>query len=106
MKPMKISFLLTKEELGLLKSVVYLEPFLDDNVRKAKAEGSHYVVKFDPEDVEDALNALSFEPDCVESQLEKEKYFQLFEKIKKDFIRNRRQHRANIENQIRKELGD
>jgi len=42
MKQDKICFLLTKEELKLLKSAVYLEPYLDDDIKKAKREGSQF----------------------------------------------------------------
>jgi len=47
MKQSSISFLITHEEFKLLSNVVYLEPYLDEIISKAKAEagGSNLLTK-------------------------------------------------------------
>jgi len=78
----KIAFLLTKEELELLRNVLYLEPGLIDSIKGVRKEGNLYIIRFCPYDVSDALGALSFAADCVEPYTEKEKYLKLCDKIK------------------------
>ncbi|MFQ5681467.1 MAG: hypothetical protein ACE5GG_05415 [Candidatus Omnitrophota bacterium] len=61
MKEPRISFLLDEEELMLMHSVLYLEPFLVDGVERArKLKSGKYKLRFSVYDLMGALDALSF----------------------------------------------
>lgn len=81
MKQSKVSFLLTEEELQLLESVVYLEPFLVDVVDGAKLKDDKYEVEFSVYDLKDTLSALAYVAPDIESYMEKETLYQLYGKI-------------------------
>lgn len=70
-----------EEELGLLKKVVLLEPYLQDAVNSARRVKDRYRVKFLVEDLKEALEALSYAAGCMVSYPENEKMYKLHEKI-------------------------
>lgn len=86
----KIAYLLTRDELNLLRSVLYLEPGLIDSIEGAKKEGNRYIIRFCPDNIMDVLGSLSFATGYVEPYTEKEKHLKLHDKIKDGFIRNKR----------------
>ena len=104
MKRDEFSFLVSGEELKLLKNVLYLEPGLIDGIDNAKREGNFYIVRFDPVEVEEALEALAYSAGCVESYIEQEKYIRLCEKISQSFSDSRSLRRSIDESQIRRQL--
>ena len=102
----KVSFLFNKSELKLFESVVYLEPFLDYVVESAKPEGDKWIVQFQVNDEREALSALSSSAGWTKSYSKKEGYFELYNKIKEGFVRNKYLRYKIIEDQIRKELSE
>ncbi len=61
MKQSSVSFLLTWEECALLERILYLEPGLQEVLEKARGEGDKVRLKFDYYNMEDCLEALSYE---------------------------------------------
>ncbi|MFH1856908.1 MAG: hypothetical protein ABH836_06800 [Candidatus Omnitrophota bacterium] len=82
MKRNKLSFLITKEELKCLEDISFLEPYLIDNIKKAKAEAGMYRIEFYPYDLRDVLRALSYVKDYMHSYGEREDIYRLHSKIK------------------------
>ena len=78
----KISFLLTRAELNLLESVLYLEPCLVDGIENAKAENGKHRVKFSGDDLAESLGALSYTSNCTHSHGKREELHNLYNKIK------------------------
>jgi len=64
----KISLLLTSEEMAVLEEMSIFEPCLVGPIETAKAEEGKHRVKFYAEDLEDALEALSYNVDCADSE--------------------------------------
>jgi hypothetical protein len=56
-----ISFLITKEEVDLLERIIYLEPGIDEVLDKAKEEKGMVRLKMDYEELNECLEALSYE---------------------------------------------
>ena len=56
-----ISFLITKEEANLLERIIYLEPGIDEVLDNAKEENGLVRLKMDYEDLNECLEALSYE---------------------------------------------
>ena len=66
MKKNGLCFLLTKEELRLLNEVCYLEPFIDDALRKAKGRGDRKTICVEhDEDLRDYVGALEYHAGAV-----------------------------------------
>lgn len=82
MKMNKLSFLITKEELKCLEDILFLEPYLIDNIKKARAEAGMYRIDFYPYDLRDALGALSYVKDYMHSYGSEEEIQKLHSKIK------------------------
>ncbi|MCK5393129.1 MAG: hypothetical protein KAI91_02235 [Candidatus Omnitrophica bacterium] len=74
-----------------------MEPWLCDNINNAKKKGDCYIVEFYSSDVGEILGALSYSADSAESCIEKERYLNLYDKIKEGFVRNKRLRRSIIE---------
>jgi len=81
MKEKKFLFLMNEEEMGLLKEVVFLEPFLQDVVKHAKKINGRYRVKFLLNDFKKAIDTLSFAAGSVATYLKNEKMRSLQEKM-------------------------
>jgi hypothetical protein len=58
-----VQFLITKDEKKILKEVCFLEPYLQDNLRKAKKEGKMIRICFDAYDLFDAISAVQYAKD-------------------------------------------
>ncbi len=102
----KVCYLFNKSELELLKSVVYLEPILEDAVNGIKPKGDKWLIKIDAGDIGDALSALEYAAGYTEGYDKKEDYLKLHDKIKEGFKHSQQSRRKIIEQEIRKQLGD
>jgi hypothetical protein len=81
MKRSSISFLVSPNEFKLLETVVYLEPFLDDILSKVKSQAGGLRLKFDYDDLEDALSALEYHAQYEDYPGRREQLQALAEKI-------------------------
>ncbi len=101
----KVCYLFNKSELELLKSIVYLEPFLEDAVESIKPEGDKWLIQIDTNDIDEALSALAYAAGYTEYD-KKENYLKLCDKIKEGFRRSQQSRRKITEQEIRKQLGE
>ncbi len=84
MRERKISFLITEREMDIIESVVYLEPYLEDNLENAKEEeGGMYRIEFEEMDLSELIEALSFVTDDVKDYRRRMKYSSLLERMQK-----------------------
>lgn len=72
---------MTENELRLLESVTYLEPFLVDVVDGAIFINNKYKVQFSVYDLKDTLSALAYVAPDIKSYATKEALYQLYGKI-------------------------
>ena len=79
MQETTISFLITKEEFGLLERVIYLEPSIDEVLDNAKQEKGLVRLKLTYDDLKDCLEALSFE--AIQNDAPKEELLALYVKM-------------------------
>ena len=81
MRQTKISFLLTRAELKLVKGILYLEPCLVNDIEKAKVEKGKYRVEFSVGDLAECLGALSYSTSYTQSCGKREELYSLYDKI-------------------------
>ena len=81
MKQSSISFLVSSAEFKLLERVVYLEPFLDDILSKARQQTGGLRLKFCYDDLEDVLSALAHHAEYEDYPGCREQLYDLIEKI-------------------------
>ena len=82
MRQSKVSFLLTKTELELMKSILYLEPYLEDGIKTAKPEAGKHRVEFSTDDLAESLGALSYSISYTISPGKRKQIYSLHDKIK------------------------
>lgn len=75
-----ISFLITKDEADLLERIIYLEPGIDEVLDNAKDENGLVRLKMEYEDLNECLEALSYE--AQQNDAPKQKLMTLYEKIR------------------------
>ena len=90
MKQSSISFLITHEEFKLLSNVVYLEPYLDEILSKARIEAGGLRLNFAYEDLDDAISALGHHAEYEDYPGRPEQLRSLAEKL--EGYRQLRQH--------------
>ena len=79
MKQSGISFLVTHEEFALLERVIYLEPGIDEVLDAATDEDGLVRLKFTYDDLNDCLEALSFE--AIQNDAPKDALLALYVKL-------------------------
>ena len=89
MRTKKIPVQLNDEEFGILEEVVLLEPFLLDVIGSAKIKGGLYTVKFQSDNIEDVINALSYAGYSMFSYPKNEAALKLREKLEGFFLLNK-----------------
>ena len=82
MRQKYVSFHINEEERAVLENVVFLEPFLQDNLAKIKKEKKGYLIKFDADDLFDAISAVEYAKECIVSHRQTSNYHYLSQKLK------------------------
>ena len=91
----KYSLLLTKEEFDLFRTVLFLEPGLQDVTESMRIAANGCLVTFSVVNVNEALDALLYAAGSIaKSVIEKEAYVGLHDKIKEGFYRNKHLRRS------------
>lgn len=86
MKQRHISFLLSQKEAELLEEVCYLEPWIQDNLRRVKQENGQFRIKFERTDLAECLGAVAYQTNLTK---QKDQMQDLHDKLKTYLILSR-----------------